>query len=154
VGYYATYQNDDLVNLGFLRAPGGTISSFGVTEAYNTWPISINEGGSVTGSYEDQGGVVHGFVRAPDGSITSFDPQGSDGTSAHGINRHGTIAGQYWERSNNSQHGFIRAADGVTKVFDVPGSNDYTNAVGINAKEMITGYYQSAGAYHGFLRTP
>jgi len=74
-----------------VRRPGGAFETFDVPgtfvtllPAINGIPVSsltpassINDKGTITGSYSDNSGT-HGFVRSPEGIITSFDPAGDD----------------------------------------------------------------------------
>jgi len=71
--------------------------------------LSINQEGSITGSYVDADGAQHGFVRNPYGTITSFDPPKGKQTTATSINDSGVIAGSYFYDWNNQiAEGFLR----------------------------------------------
>jgi hypothetical protein len=71
--------------------------------------LSINQAGSITGSYLDADGAQHGFVRNPYGTITSFDPPRGGNTSATSINDSGVIAGSYYYDWNAQiAEGFLR----------------------------------------------
>jgi len=71
--------------------------------------LSINQPGSITGSYSDPAGVQHGFVRNPYGTITSFDPPRGKQTTATSINDSGVIAGSYYYDWNAQiAEGFLR----------------------------------------------
>ena len=71
--------------------------------------LSINQPGSITGSYTDAAGAQHGFVRNPYGTITSFDPPKGHQTTATSINDSGVIAGTYlYVGSNPASVGFLR----------------------------------------------
>ena len=139
---------------GFLRAPGGAITTFNApNEVYGTYPNSINLLGVITGSWLDVNYVSHGFVRAPDGTITSFDaPNDVNGTTASGINPLGVITGS-WLDVNYVSHGFVRAHDGTITSFDAPNDVNGTTASSINPEGAITGSYQDANyVTHGYLR--
>jgi hypothetical protein len=71
--------------------------------------LSINQPGSITGSYTDTAGAQHGFVRNPYGTITSFDPPRGHQTTATSINDDGVITGTYlWVGANQPPVGFLR----------------------------------------------
>jgi uncharacterized membrane protein len=71
--------------------------------------LSINQAGTITGSYVDAKGAKHGFLRNPYGTITSFDPPRGGQTTATGINDTGVIAGFYFYDWNAQiAQGFLR----------------------------------------------
>src|ERR1700747_2548626 len=43
-----------------------------------TYPGGINNGGVITGSYQDANNAFHGFLRSPDGKFTTFEAPGAD----------------------------------------------------------------------------
>jgi len=164
-GYYLDAGN---VPHGYVRDPGGTITTFDVPGAgtgsfQGTQGISINPAGVITGEYVDSNNVNHGYVRASDGTITKFDIAGAgagfnQGTQPTAINPAGAIAGHYVD-SNNANHGFVRANDGTITTFDAPdaskGSGQGTLPTWINPAGTIVGLsIDSNGVGHGFLRTP
>lgn len=66
-GHYADAQ---AVIHGFVRSPGGKITTFdapGLTGGAGSgiYPESINDGGAITGHYTDAVGMNHGFLRLP-----------------------------------------------------------------------------------------
>jgi hypothetical protein len=153
---------------GFMRAPGGSFTSFDAPGAsstaafgYGTVPESINDAGAVTGHYGDASGVFHGFLRAADGKITTFDaPGAATGTLPKSINAGGAITGHYVD-AQNVDHGFVRSPSGNFTTFDVPGAGtDAGSGFGtfpdsINDAGAITGHYIDAqGLNHGFLLIP
>jgi hypothetical protein len=71
----------------------GTFTEFDVPGALDTFPVSINPAGTITGSYLDANFIDHGFVRAASGAITTFDiPSGNAyGTSPASISQTGAI---------------------------------------------------------------
>jgi predicted membrane protein len=157
-GYYA---DTNAALHGFVRAPGGTITTFdgpGATCPYYfstcTNPVGINLQGAITGFYCDAVGC-HGFLRAPGGTIIAFDPPGSVFTFffTGGINPAGVITGSYYD-ANFVEHGFLRAPRGTFTSFDAPGAVD-TSPTGINdAGEVVGIYYDANYAVHSFLRAP
>ena len=63
---------------GFVRDPGGKITTFDVPGSSQTFAVSINDEGAITGYHgttPPPGFLVqpHGFVRDPEGNITTFD---------------------------------------------------------------------------------
>jgi len=66
---------------------------FSVPGSKATYPLSINDSNTITGSYLDQSGGVHGFVRDTVGTITTFDVPGSVLTEPASINSAGGITG-------------------------------------------------------------
>ena len=71
--------------------------------------LSINQSGSITGSYLDAAGAQHGFVRNPYGTVTSFDPPRGENTTAVEINDNGVIVGSYFYDWNAQiAQGFLR----------------------------------------------
>ncbi|MGC9948033.1 MAG: hypothetical protein ABSF64_16835, partial [Bryobacteraceae bacterium] len=75
-GYY--YDADNLPH-GFVRAAGGTITTFDAPGAGCTYAVSINTAGAIAGYYCDAGNLSfsHGFVRAASGAVTTFDAPGA-----------------------------------------------------------------------------
>jgi predicted membrane protein len=142
---------------GFVRAPGGAITSFDPPGSSETIATSINTEGVIAGSYDD-GGQSEGYVRAVNGAITTFGaPEaGYGGTHPYSINRGGAIAGWY-EDASTVFHGFVRAAHGAITSFDAPGAGagayQGTFAFSINSSGAITGYFWDASlVYHSFVR--
>src|SRR5580658_8018182 len=128
-GSYSDGQNH-----GFLRAPGGAITSFDA-------PGST---GAIAGYYFDANFTSHGFLRAVTSVITAFDVPGAgtganQGTFAYTINTAGAAAGIYTDASG-AVHGFVRSAPGVITSFDAPGGGYYgTVPQSINGAGAIAG---------------
>jgi len=108
---------------GFVRSPQGIFTLFSPPGTIVTAPgldfiggtlsvphrLSINQEGSIAGSYTDAEGAQHGFVRNPYGTITSFDPPRGGQTTATCINDNGVIAGSYFYTWNTQiPQGFLR----------------------------------------------
>jgi hypothetical protein len=51
---------------GFLRAPGGTVTTFDPPGYTSTDPTGINSAGTITGVVVGGNGGLHGFVRIED----------------------------------------------------------------------------------------
>jgi hypothetical protein len=118
------YSDANGIIHGFLRAPGGTFTTFDLQGSSYTLPQAINPAGTIAGYY--LWGGAHGFLRAPGGSFTTFDPQGSTDTQPLAINPAGTIMGLYVDAKGNP-HGFLRIPahrDDDTEGDNTEGGND------------------------------
>ena len=115
VGYYVDVND---VGHGFVRNVGGVVTHFDIPTvcttgtppedcAYEgTYPDSINNLGTVTGTYYGENGLPHGFWRSIDGSMKRFDlEQAGYSTYPSAINDLGVIAGFVYD-SNFAVHGF------------------------------------------------
>jgi len=143
-GYSATKYGSD----GFVRTADGVLTTFAVPQATFTEPLSINNKGTITGSYKNHPETLRGFARAADGTITTFNGAShATVTWAFSINNKGQIAGAA------DAHGFVRNAQGQTTLFEVSGA-DETAASSINDKGVTAGIYYLAGTAHGFVRVP
>jgi hypothetical protein len=148
------YRDADDRNHGFVRSARGAITSFDVpgSTVRDTFPTSINDEGTITGSYGPGGGQLsHGFVRDASGVITTFDPTGSIQTFPRAINAKGEIVGYYTD-ANDVGHGFLRDPSGTITSFDPPGSRE-TVAWSINTKGTIAGVYSGSVPLSGFIRS-
>jgi|SRR5579871_1262667 len=151
---YRTTAASAVLCVSWLAAPvdaRSRITTFDAPGSINTYPVSINAGGTIAGYYEGSDNAFHGFVRIADGTITSFDFPGAKGTLGGKINDGGVIAGGYSD-SNSVYHGYVRAVDGTFTSFDPAGSVS-TNSTGINVDSVVTGsYYDSNYIAHGYVR--
>jgi hypothetical protein len=173
-----SYSDASFLNHGFVRDPDGTITMFDAPGA-GTTPflggtgssnqivpvVSINDRGTVVGSYIDASGVSHGFVRDPHGTITTIDAAGAgtgpfQGTGGQAVvmslNDRGTIAGSYTDAGGVS-HGLVRDKHGTITTIDAPGAAASaflgTFAQSVNRDGTITGYFfDEFGIAHGFVR--
>jgi hypothetical protein len=127
-GWYLTYTNscNTKITGGFVLSPDGvftlfnppgTLVTFAVSDSFLggipflSFPrsISINQEGSITGSYTDAKEAQHGFVRNPYGTLTSFDPPRGRQTTATSISDCGVIVGSYYYDWNAKiAQGFLR----------------------------------------------
>lgn len=147
------------LNHGFLREATGEFTTFDVPGAgtaagsgFGTFPVSINDEGTIAGHYTDTNIVNHGFVRSPEGRITTFDAPGADTTVPESINAAGAITGHY--SAANGYHGFLRSPGGEFTTFDAPGVATGTLPKSINAGGAITGHFTDAhNMTHGFVRS-
>src|SRR5262249_49417989 len=145
---------------GFLRTPDGGITTFDVPGAAvnGTFPVGLNDGGVVTGTYgDDVGAGFHSFVRSSNGVFTKFDP--AMVTNLPGvINDAGTVIGYFFDASHQVRS-FVRDHNGTVTIFDAPNvckTSNGTFATGINPTGVIVGVFYDAGCvhFHGFLRLP
>ena len=154
---------------GFLRTSKGGFLTFEAPGAdttpgsFNgTTPSSMNDLGTVAGSYTDANGFVHGFLRSSEGKFTTFDVRGGGGyTFPQAINLEGAVAGYYLD-SNFAFHAFLRTSDGSFKTWIAPdectgngsGGCYGTGASNINAFGLIAaGYNDASLIHHGLVRT-
>jgi len=148
----------ELHELGFLRQPDGTLTTFIVPPAVDpplasphTVPQAINDLGQVIGYANASTFSYHGFLRRPNGTTTIFDPLDSTATYAKAINLLGQITG-FYTTADGVSHGFLRRHNGTIVPFDPPGSLG-TEANAINLEGQIVGYYLDAsGITHSFIR--
>jgi hypothetical protein len=173
------FSDANSVYQGFVRAPGGAISTFrvpgegtqegqGISCAFalvfTGSVLAMNSAGVVTGAYFDANFTGHGFLRTPWGSITRFNVPGALATIPTSINAWGAVAGTYSIAAGPVDRGFVRSPDGNFTTFDVPGAATVANEGGTPAGTLpvaisdggqVTGYYFDASAVsHGFIWIP
>ena len=111
-----------LIFLSFMLAitpvarPSATSFTIDYPGALVTWPLGVNNAGTVVGYYADNAGI-HGFVFQGAGSTgryASVDVPGSIQTEIHGINNRGVTVGVFWDAQGN-QHGFVHNGRDFTK---------------------------------------
>ena len=89
---------------GFIRMPGGSIVTFAVPGAAETFPAGINDFGEIVGNYTlTVNGTMHGFLRYAFGQFVALDAPGATQTEIAGINNHGELVGTAWDANNNPQ---------------------------------------------------
>jgi len=157
------YIDSNVVNHGFVRGPGGAITTFdvpgsGTAGGQGTSPQAINSAGTIVGYYADPLGTTRGFIRASGGTLTTFAVPGATGTSPVYITSTGEITGNYVDLHDVS-HGFVRSPTGTITKFDVPfpgvgrAASQGTFPTGENSSGVITGFYvDSNNVHHGFVR--
>jgi hypothetical protein len=144
---------------GFLRSPVGTITSFdvpfqscGVLVRCTTFPSAINDGGTITGSWQFGGGHPQGFVRSADGTFALFINT-LKGLVPFDVNREGAITGSIFQPITDIPQGFMRSPDGTSAGFQIGFSA--TIPFGINRDGVTAGIWRNPfGNPHGFLRSP
>jgi hypothetical protein len=138
--------------------------SIRVPDSRATYPLSINEGTTVTGYYISNSGVSSGFLRYQDGQIITFNVPGSVATIPVSINTAGYITGYYNLPSKTPvvfdiPQGFVRTPEGKITTFGSPvttasSSSFWAQPVIINvAGEIIGNYPDVALASVVFLRS-
>ena len=144
--------------LSFVSTAGGKRTyftpRFANFDAAHSWGTSgIDDGGDVTGGYQDSHGDNHGYVRRADGTFEQLnDPLAvggsGNGTIAEGISANGSvIVGVYAGRAGASD-GFI-LMHGKFKTYDVPGAA--STAIGFYYHGEFGGNYANRnGALFGF----
>jgi len=110
---------------GFVRDPGGSITTFDPPTSLGTFAASISLFGEITGYFFDANNEFHGFLRSRDGAFTVFDVPGAssapgEGSAPFSVNLFGTVTGEFFD-SNSVMHGFARFAGGRYVKFDAPG---------------------------------
>ena len=112
-----TYTDANNVRHGFVRDRDGRFTTYDVpttgsngsaqgTGCEYDCSTSLNDFGSITGTYVDANDVYHGYFRSPAGKIVTLDPRGSTFTQPAAINDSGVITGTYLD-TNNVYHGFV-----------------------------------------------
>lgn len=154
---------------GFVRTPGGEVTSFDVPGAggYGSTPLAINIEGAIVGYYSDSNFAFHSFQRRPDGAFDTWSGPGQCtgngsvgcyGSGAFDINSFGIIAAGYND-TNLIHHGLIRSRGGKLTQYDVPGAYSTgcpgCGGSGLNQWGAIAGTWADANfVNHGYLRSP
>ena len=155
VGIYN--QATTFVQTGFLRDGSGNFSDIAPNGATLTEANSINDAGTIAGSWVDSAKPTntHGFVRSASGVYTTFDVTGASSLTVAGINNSGVVAGTYFDAALHS-HGYSRSAAGTITTFDAPSPNVDLQVFGIDDSGTITGWAGNGLAtgtvFHGFVR--
>jgi Bacterial Ig domain len=148
--------------LGFIRAPDGTIATFGVPGSLNTFLGGINNHGQIVGGFNIDAGeeaLLFGFIRNADGLFSAFNVPNEEGnplwTKADDINDAGDIVGLFRpEAGEEAIQGFLRKADGTILRFSLPGFEE-ARFTDINNRGVISGFgIDAEGAFHAVVLTP
>ena len=132
-----------------VAAQKSVFVSFDAPDAEVTYPLSINQGGDITGYYTNSVGVF-GFLRLASGKLTEFSAPVFVNTFPKSINRSGQITG--YGSYLRGVGGFLRNRDGNFLAINVLGASN-TSPSAINDNGEITGSYdEPIGVSHGFLR--
>ncbi|MGH6890205.1 MAG: hypothetical protein ACREHF_13590 [Rhizomicrobium sp.] len=163
-------RNVTLAGCAALCVMGATVSADGKA-TYTTIDVpgsawtqadSINDNGTITGTYPCGGSVTGGFVRTAGGSFKTFSAYPCTGQSANetdpdSIDAKGEITGSVSARGTFG--GFVRNMHGKIKsiVLGPALTNDSAiRPTGINDNGFVTGFvdYSGEGRDKGFVRAP
>jgi YD repeat-containing protein len=140
---------------GFLRDPGGRITTIDVPGARATVASRINDRGQVVGRYYQTAPFLgpdarpRGFLLER-GQLTGIDVPGAASTQVAGIDNRGRMVGEYRDDAG-AVHGFLRDEQGGFTTIDLPGAVG-TSLVAINdGGQVLGGYLDPAGGFHNFL---
>jgi hypothetical protein len=168
------YTDEKSVLHGFLRAPGGAITTFdapgaGTGSSQGTVGVGINPHGTISGCYIDANSVGHGFIRARGGTVTTFDVPNSTGVLCPGsfytgsgpgfaINPSGAITGSAAGSTfATGFRGFLRTTRGSFDTFGIeyPPCCVWTFGTAISPSGVIVGYENDGfNVNHGYVRAP
>jgi hypothetical protein len=140
--------------LGFVRAPDGTITQFDLplTAQMTVLPSCLDAQGNTVGTYANDVGT-HGFVRKTDGSIITVDVPGASDTYIASIDVHGTVIGTSYSVPGGSKQ-FLYEADGSVQMLHIPWSPITYDTGHLRNRDHIVGSYLGADhVEHGYLRT-
>jgi hypothetical protein len=151
-GYYVDTNN---ISHGLLRTASGEMTTFDAPGAgkQSTFNPNINNSGTVAGVYWRSDGTQRGYLRTASGVITTVDFPGSGWTEPSSINTAGTMAGSYGLTTQTN--GYLRFPNNASVGFQAQTDFAFTEATAINSSDVVTGiYFNSASAFHGFVRMP
>ena len=135
---------------GFLDS-GGVYTTIDYPSAVETFPVGVNDSGTVVGFYYDAANGRHSFLYK-DGVFTTLVAPSATDTEVVGINNSGTVVG--YSNGSTAYQSFLYN-DGIFTTFNMSGLPSGIYQVlpsGINDNDAIIGTYADAGAnVHGFL---
>jgi hypothetical protein len=147
---------------GFVRSPGGAVTTVDVPGASITSLSGINNRGAVVGAYVDSRGRSHGLLLER-GALTPIDPPkaanlypGGANIQAFDINDHDQIVGFYPDREGTF-HGFLYDRGKFTELDPRRAAGNRNGfgasaAFGINNRGQVVGQYvDREGVLHGYL---
>lgn len=156
IGYYST-QCSPLYcpkDHSFLRSER-TVVDIDVPNAAETIPNSINNKGTVVGTYREHlDGNYRGFIYSR-GAFRNLDFPGAQSTHPMAINETGQIAGFYQTSESpeyQSEHAFVYDGVSFTTVDDSWGLP--ARVYSINACGQVAGFTGISGVKYGFIATP
>lgn len=146
---------------GFVWTAKGGPTLFFVPGSADTYVYSMNDSGTVTGSYYlPESATSHGYLRDQFGNVTTFDPPNAAQTYPQAINAAGVIAGYYTPFDATVTDVFIRDAEGNFTIYDVPNAKKGIFSIlssplmGINASGEAVGAEITFGGAFGFSLSP
>jgi probable HAF family extracellular repeat protein len=118
--------------------------------------IAINDAGTVTGSAPYTDGNGHAFVRTSAGVVTDLGTFGGSSSRGFGINAHGDVAGNA-NAADGQPHAFLAvngpSGYGALTDLGIPTGFVYSNGMGINKYDIVSGQAYNGSASHAFLWT-
>ena len=139
-------------NVGVIDNNGSFTYLNGPANSFIVSPYSINDAGTVSGSFMDKNRYSHGFLYN-NGVYTTIDdpnaPSYDNGTFLTGTNNSGITVG-YYQGSDSAYHGFIYHGSTFLD-FNDPLGNLGTVLTGINDAGELVGYFQSSTALDSFV---
>jgi Bacterial Ig domain len=148
--------------VGFIRQPDGSIATFTVPDAVNTFLGGINNRNVIVGSFavdSSEEAVMFGFIRNSDGAFAAFNVPDENGnplwTKADDINDAGDIVGLVRpEAGEEAIQGFLRKADGRFFRINIPDAVQ-SRFTDINNRGEISGLtIDEEGVFHPVILTP
>lgn len=181
VGFYSTDGGSSAPPTyhGFLRKANGAFTILDDPDAgsqvnedgrkQGTQAYSINNAGTIVGSYVDSSSNRHAFLYAG-GKFTNFDApgaltstighqQGLNGTLPTGIDADGVVAGTFTD--SKGRQGFIRTTEGSFEIFNGPAAAENSAVVegtipfniGLSDGVIVGFDSDGKGFYHAFERS-
>jgi len=94
---------------GFIEE-GGVYTAFNVPGAADTFPLGIDNRGTIVGGWINAAGTLQGFLMTSSGHFINVDYPGPQMTQIDGINERGDLCGIYSPSSNGPFKAFIALA--------------------------------------------
>jgi Bacterial Ig domain len=148
--------------VGFIRQPDGSVTTFTVPNAVNTFLGGINNSNVIVGGFTvdaDGEGLLFGFIRDASGTVVTFNVPDENGnplwTRPDDINDAGDIVGHVRpEASEEAIQGFLRKADGRFFRVSIPDAVQ-SRLTDINNGGEISGFaIDEEGVFHPVILTP
>jgi len=136
-GYYQTTRG--VIHM-FLYRKGSLTDIPAPADFVDVTAKGINNGGEITGAYDDAHGL-HGFIDK-NGRFSRFDFPGGSNTSPEAINEPGDVVGSYTLAGKGGQlatHGFL-LSHGNFSAIDYPGGTDTSPSI-ITNNRTVAGIY-------------
>jgi hypothetical protein len=148
--------------VGFIRQPNGSIATFTVPNAVNTFLGGINNHNVIVGGFAvdaSEEAFLFGFIRSSDGAFAVFNVPDENGnplwTKADDINDAGDIVGLLRpEAGEEATQGFLRKSDGRFFRINIPDAMQ-SRFTDINNRGEISGLtIDEEGVFHPVILTP
>jgi hypothetical protein len=146
VGFYVDTAG---ITNGFLSKSGVTFKTVDFPNTTFNQLLGINDIGEAAGYWQNAECIDFPYVYSErSGGFLSISIAGSVSAQATGIDDAGAVSGFYID-SAGVNHGFLKS-DGVLTTLDFPGGT-FTQALGLNSKEVVGFYLDTSGLSHGFV---